>query len=121
MKVRRLLGAAIAAAAAVVFCSSPAFAGTSAETFTTDRGGYAYFGHKGERVEVCDNKIDGWSARAILKYGKSTHYLTNTYGGHQCHSWKVSIPEGTPVKLQACLVDSAYHHHFCSRWYLGKA
>jgi hypothetical protein len=64
----------------------------------------ASFEHLGEHVTVCDGRPDGKSAVALVN-GIAVVWASG--GAGTCNSTNLGIPEGTSVRLEACVAERA--------------
>ncbi|MFC9230118.1 hypothetical protein ACFTZI_14340 [Streptomyces decoyicus] len=122
----RAIAAGGFAAAALMFASSPAFAGTDASVYTTNHAGSGAFHTSGsvERIQVCDEKAgDGLYPVVHLKYGGKEHFSPNIGDGPDCENFKINIAEGTSVKVRIYLSrpGSDTHKYHASSWHSAKA
>ncbi|WP_432097558.1 hypothetical protein [Streptomyces sp. bgisy100] len=121
--VRRFLAVGVAAAASVVFCSSPALAGQFAMAHTTDGkdwGGKAFFDPDGDVFKVCDLKSDGMKAEMSGDYPGGTASLIASKKG-KCTTQAMNIRENATVKIKVCLLANDVDRRKCSGWSLGSA
>ncbi|WP_329395899.1 hypothetical protein OHA45_19105 [Streptomyces lydicus] len=126
MRVRGFLTAGIASVAALIFSSTPAFAGEFIMAHTTDGkdwGGKAFFDPNGDRLKVCDLKADGMFPEVLMRWGSGAYTsIHERHGSGKCDSVsREDIPEGMNVEIRICLLDRNWNNRYCSRWVGGSA
>jgi hypothetical protein len=124
MRVKSMLIRAGAGLAAAVFAAAvlpgSAFAGTDRDAckkVNDERFGCAHFFHNSsagdkEDLMACDLREDGRKTTAQLRWGVNEHReVSNRASGTGCTLESYFIPEGTDVRLRACVEGLG-----CTEW-----
>lgn len=85
-------------------------------------GGTATFFSDGDRLVVCDRAQDGRAAIGQLRWFGGTWRTNRADGEGDCSNATGNIPEGTPIRVRACLAaNGAIVPGSCGDWVSGNA